>query len=439
MSEFLGKLIAPLRSGKASGPAKGQVQYDTDQDELYVWNGSRWVPLGDENATRYDTFTQSAAGTGELNWTHKPLIDRPDAILVLVVSNGEAEQVSSVLYGGIGMDKVATLKHSAGAEDGVIDAYFLNQNVTPGEQTVSVKVSGANSKRAVAYSMRAPQGKRLTCQKPVTLDSAGTKNLLVTQHMPLIGFEGLYFVAAHSGVDAIGATPKNITEDATNDYGVETAFWGHRDRTVEQSGSGLEVGWTAATEDEAGVMSIVVRPTIEKYDAKKWGLPNSYCGKGDIVQYIDTTAEVDWEFECVDPSAEFPWFLIGGQAMANEVTTEQTTTSTSYVNLATEGPFITLPFKGVYDITIASFQSNTTDNIHSRMSFAIGATAASDTDMIDTLAFGATFVVNYNNKPQRKKIESAAQKLVMKYKIAGGAGEGKWSNRYIAATPVRVV
>lgn len=43
MPEFVGTLKPPRLSTPPSSPARGQIYYDTDDDQLYYWNGTTWI------------------------------------------------------------------------------------------------------------------------------------------------------------------------------------------------------------------------------------------------------------------------------------------------------------------------------------------------------------------------------------------------------------
>lgn len=48
------------------------------------------------------------------------------------------------------------------------------------------------------------------------------------------------------------------------------------------------------------------------------------------------------------------WMFVGGAPLVAQVITEQTTTSTTYTDLATAGPSIAIPSAGIYDIGVAA-------------------------------------------------------------------------------------
>lgn len=62
--EVEGRLVVPQINTAPSSPVEGEIYWDSDDDKLYVWNGSRWIPAS--------VPTQSAAPTnpqeGDVYW-----------------------------------------------------------------------------------------------------------------------------------------------------------------------------------------------------------------------------------------------------------------------------------------------------------------------------------------------------------------------------------
>lgn len=146
---------------------------------------------------------------------------------------------------------------------------------------------------------------------------------------------------------------------------------------------------------------------------------------------------VYWHLLYTKESAEFPWNKIGGPPLSAEVTTQQETAETVYVNLATVGPELTTPLKGDYDVTIgAAFISNETAGKNSQMSYAIGGTAASDNDAVTWLGTGVFVPQAPASRCRRKTAIASATVLLAKYK--GSGGKAFFSGRTIEIDPIRV-
>lgn len=157
--------------------------------------------------------------------------------------------------------------------------------------------------------------------------------------------------------------------------------------------------------------------------------------KGDRCRFVaDKTNGVIWDL-VYDGEGEFPWKKIGGPPLYNEVTTQQGTTSATYANLTTEGPFVTTPLKGDYDVEIGAGLGSFTASVEVIMSYAIGGTGAADADGIKVFP-GPSGGFHGSNRRRRKTGLAASAKLVAKYKTSGG--EMLAYNRWIAIDPVRV-
>lgn len=161
---------------------------------------------------------------------------------------------------------------------------------------------------------------------------------------------------------------------------------------------------------------------------------------GQIYNYLaDDTNGVVWRFKFRAASAStYKWEFVGGMGLYSAVNnagypgTAQTTTSTTYVDLATSGPSVTPPRDGDYFIE-HGFQGNngTGDTL---MSFAIGGTAAVDADCI-WRNVNANYLMTTRIVLKTGLVASAA--LLAKYRVTGGTAD--FRNRYMRLTPVRVI
>jgi hypothetical protein len=80
-------------------------------------------------------------------------------------------------------------------------------------------------------------------------------------------------------------------------------------------------------------------------------LPATPVDGEDFVLVDSLTAPTySWRFRYVAAKATNKWIFIGGSPKVAEVPTSEGTTSTSYADLATDGPTLTIPVTGDYDI-----------------------------------------------------------------------------------------
>lgn len=158
---------------------------------------------------------------------------------------------------------------------------------------------------------------------------------------------------------------------------------------------------------------------------------------GQVITYTaDATNGISWllRYRAASASA-YKWEFVGGPPLFAEVTADETTASTSYTNLATTGPTVTVPLAGDYDVQIAHACYFTAGSGQMLSSYAIGVTAAVDADSAITASGGTGFTDSASRK-RRKTALAAATALQMKYRVT--AGTGSFNRRWIEALPVRV-
>lgn len=157
---------------------------------------------------------------------------------------------------------------------------------------------------------------------------------------------------------------------------------------------------------------------------------------GQEVVYATSTSGVNWRFKYNAASASsYKWEFIGGAPIWAIVTTQQTTTSTSYTNLTTTGPQVTCPLAGDYFVHIGASIQATSGNAAS-MSYAIGASSAADAEAIYVYQSATTAIEASCFKENLKTGLAAATVLLTKYKTS--AGTGFFKDRTISILPVRV-
>jgi len=181
-----------------------------------------------------------------------------------------------------------------------------------------------------------------------------------------------------------------------------------------------------------------VRDNINSLVVAGTALPTSPTDGESFYYIASATDGIVWHLRYRSAATgSFKWEYVGGPALSDEITGEQTTSSTTYTDLATAGPAISLPLPGDYLVTIAGRINNTSANQSAQMSYAIGATTASDDDDINVLSSGATTgFIAYNFRERRKNSLSAVT-LTMKYRSSGGGLCG-FTDRFIRALPIRV-
>lgn len=164
-------------------------------------------------------------------------------------------------------------------------------------------------------------------------------------------------------------------------------------------------------------------------------LPTSPApAKGDVCRY-KAAAAVYWDL-LYTAEATWPWAKIGGPPLYVASATERAISSATYASLPTDPLSLTVPLKGDYDITIEGLINCVAESRSGFLSYAVGATAASDNWAAVNLVvngIGATTCAlgtRHTEVAASAKIEEKAR--------SGTAVETKYRTRRLRVDPVRV-
>jgi hypothetical protein len=161
-------------------------------------------------------------------------------------------------------------------------------------------------------------------------------------------------------------------------------------------------------------------------------LPGS-PGNGDETILVDSLASPTFSWRLRFNSTLAMWEYIGGRAAFSEVTTAETTSSSTYVALATAGPSIVLPVAGDYEVTIGAHMEISAQSAP-RMSYDIGGTGAVDADAIGGQMDAGSRRYAYSKT--RVKVGLGAVTLTAKYRTS--ANTGTFLDRWMRVTPVKL-
>lgn len=150
---------------------------------------------------------------------------------------------------------------------------------------------------------------------------------------------------------------------------------------------------------------------------------------------VDSTNGIMWHLAYESGEVTYKWRWIGGPPMFSEVTTAETTASTTYAALATAGPSVALPRSGDYDVEIGFKQSALTIAGTAYMSYDIGATGAVDADAAESTSNNAGTV--YHVARLRRKAGLTSVALTSKYRQDSTSTSG-FKHRRMRVTPVRL-
>jgi hypothetical protein len=141
-----------------------------------------------------------------------------------------------------------------------------------------------------------------------------------------------------------------------------------------------------------------------------------------------------WVFVYDNSETTLKWKYIGGPPLLSEIATSETTASTTYVDLATAGPSVTLPRAGDY---IVSHGNSCFCAVGSKQfqTVKIGAAAATDAKACIHDA------VNLTDTPAKTfRVSGAAASDVLKLMYRNNVtNTGTWLERWISVVPVRVI
>ncbi len=167
-------------------------------------------------------------------------------------------------------------------------------------------------------------------------------------------------------------------------------------------------------------------------------LPASPADK-DIAILVDSTTNpsYQWMFRYnAGSSSSFKWEFIGGSPAYSEVLALETTTSSTYTDLATVGPSFTIPRSGDY-IYVMRFQGyNNTANAYAIAGVKLGAAATNDDN--SAVLTSATAGAQMSPMVTRKITGASASDLWKVQYMALGGGTANFLRRVLEVIPVRV-
>ena len=160
---------------------------------------------------------------------------------------------------------------------------------------------------------------------------------------------------------------------------------------------------------------------------------------GQVINYLaDATNGVVWRLRYRSiSSSTYKWEFIGGEPLRADVTTMEqlTATASTWADLATVGPTITLPLAGDYDVSFGSqfTQGSTLTGMY--YGVGIGAANPSGGDKYVYFYINATQIVTGYKELRLLAVPAGT----IKARYQGGAASGIYfTNRFILAKPVRV-
>lgn len=168
-------------------------------------------------------------------------------------------------------------------------------------------------------------------------------------------------------------------------------------------------------------------------------LPTSKVLVGDLCTYKASAENGVYWHLVYDGEGEYPWKKIGGAALvARQDTGRSLTNQTAFANLPTDPLSISVPLKGDYDISILAGIDTATGSTFGAISYAVGATAASDSwgAFASNPGGGSSMGVDVTKKTRHTAVPALAS--VAEKARTGGNYTFTWSRRRLRVDPVRV-
>lgn len=166
-------------------------------------------------------------------------------------------------------------------------------------------------------------------------------------------------------------------------------------------------------------------------------LPASPVDQQEAIFVADATNGVKWHFRYRAASASASkWESLGDcTPLTSEITTDESTVSTTYVAFTTPGPQITLPLAGDYMIAFGSDSYNATALSATLIAPKLGAAATSDNE--STVHVSSTS--NAENQVWRSmRRNGLAASAVITMQIRCNSGTGHGAKRNLEVRPIRV-
>lgn len=164
-------------------------------------------------------------------------------------------------------------------------------------------------------------------------------------------------------------------------------------------------------------------------------LPAAAADGHELIYIADDTNGVDWHLKYNNSEPTNKWRFIGGSALRAEILTDEATTSTSYADLATVGPSITIPLSGDYRIVFGCRSYNNTTGQINLVTLTIAGSDLSSTYDLRQRANVAT-TIDYESVRHISQALVAGNLCKMRYRVS--ANTGNFALRFMELVPVRV-
>lgn len=212
---------------------------------------------------------------------------------------------------------------------------------------------------------------------------------------------------------------------------------------IPQGGSTLTIGNSAVSNVPCAAMNAYLigpGPQGPKGDPGSnapyvTSLPDTpYDGQEVYLQVIDVMGLV-WHLRYRATSGSpYKWEFVGGSPLYSNVDVSEQRNSGTYGDLATVGPYFTLPRPGVYMIEHGADLASVGSSAFGAQSYQVGANGAVDADYAHFVVQASDYQVPVIRR-QRKTITTTGTQITAKYRTSAVVA---FSNRWLMATPVAI-
>jgi len=162
-----------------------------------------------------------------------------------------------------------------------------------------------------------------------------------------------------------------------------------------------------------------------------------YDGQEAVLVDSITSPTYQWRFRYnASSSLAYKWECVGGSPIYANVDTQESITNTSYADLATVGPQITVPRAGVYEITHGAHAQCASGNF-AVVSPKLGAAAVALADGAFMYAASGAAEAGVSHKPSLKTL-NANDVVKLQYSSLSASAVAYFRYRWLSIRPVRV-
>lgn len=201
------------------------------------------------------TGTTGSTSQTSFTWNHTP-VGVPKGILVFVFTNANADDISTVTYGGVTMSQIAEAA-AATAEPGRTTLFYLGSGIPTGTQAVVVnRTNNTDVMYAVAISVVATRDTEAYATTIVTENTVGTLAQQSISDGRSGGSLSTRFAAINTGLAAPPSAGANSTDVHNIDFGARGASVVRE--TVPGTGA-RNIGFSSGTSDDRATIYVAVR------------------------------------------------------------------------------------------------------------------------------------------------------------------------------------